>query len=111
MIPEFWIKGKIKKVNFTGGGAMWETAPQIVADALQLPVHLMDEPRQANTKGIAAVCFNNLGIFSFEEMKKKLKVKKVFEPNPQNFAHYDKQLKIFKMLFKKMRPLYSELNS
>jgi sugar (pentulose or hexulose) kinase len=47
----------------------------------------------------------------FDEMKKKLKVKKVFEPNPENFAHYDKQLRIFKMLFKKMRPLYSELNS
>lgn len=104
------LKGKIKKVNFTGGGAMWETAPQIVADALQIPVHLMDEPRQANTKGIAAVCFNNLGLVSFEEMKKKLKVKKVFEPNPKNFAHYDKQLKIFKMLFKKMRPLYASLN-
>ena len=104
------LKGKIRKVNFTGGGAMWETAPQIVADALQLPVHLMDEPRQAPTKGIAAVCFNNLGIVSFEELKKKLKVKKVFEPNPQNFAHYDKQLGIFKLLYKKMRPIYASIN-
>ena len=90
---------------------MWETAPQIVADALQLPVHLMDEPRQANTKGIAAVCFNNLGIVSFSEMKKKLKVQKVFEPKPENFEYYDKQLKVFKMLFKKMRPVFSELNA
>ena len=105
------LKGKITKVNFTGGGAMWETAPQIVADALQLPVHLMDEPRQANTKGIAAVCFNNLGIVSFSEMKKKLKVQKVFEPKPENFEYYDKQLKVFKMLFKKMRPVFSELNA
>ncbi len=104
------LKGKIKKVNFTGGGGMWETAPQIVADALQIPVHLMDEPRQANTKGIAAVCFNNLGLVSFEEMKSKLKVKRVFHPQKENFGFYDKQLVIFKSLFKKMRPIYASLN-
>ncbi|MCF8275859.1 MAG: hypothetical protein K9J17_03915 [Flavobacteriales bacterium] len=104
------LKGKIKKVNFTGGGAMWETSAQICADALKIPVHVMDEPRQANTKGIAAVCFNNLGLVTYEEMKTKLKVKKVFEPQPENFAYYDKQLKTFKKLFKKMRPIYAELN-
>lgn len=104
------LKGKIKKVNFTGGGGMWETAPQIVADALQIPVHLMDEPRQANTKGIASVCFNNLGLVTYEEMKSKLKVKKVFHPQQENFSFYDKQLKIFKTLFKKMRPIYASLN-
>lgn len=105
------LKGKIKKVNFTGGGAMWETAPQICADALQVPVHLMDQPRQANTKGIAFVCFNNLGIVTYEEMKTKLKVKKVFHPQKENFEFYNQRLKVFKDLFKKMRPLYASLNA
>lgn len=104
------LKGKIKKVNFTGGGAMWETAPQIVADALQIPVHLMDQPRQANTKGIAFMCFNNLGIVTYDQMKTKLKVQKVFHPQPENFAFYDKQLTVFKELYKKMKPLYAMLN-
>jgi xylulokinase len=104
------LKRKIKKVNFTGGGAMWETAPQICADALKVPVHLMDQPRQANTKGIASVCFNNLGIVTYQEMKSKLKVKKVFYPQEENFAFYDNQLKVFKRLFKQMRPLYNSLN-
>ncbi len=104
------LKAKIKKVNFTGGGAMWEAAPQICADALQIPVHLMDEPRQANTKGVAFMCFNNLGIVTYDEMKTKLKVRKVFYPQKENFAFYDKQLKIFKQLFKKMRPIFASLN-
>lgn len=104
------LTGKVKKVNFTGGGAMWETSAQICADALKIPVHVMEQPRQANTRGIAAVCFNNLGIVSFEEMKSKLKVKKVFHPQKENFEFYDKQFKIFKKLFKKMRPIYAELN-
>lgn len=110
-LKEKSLKGRIKKVNFTGGGAMWETSAQICADALQIPVHVMDQPRQANTKGIAFMCFNNLGIVRYNEMKTKLKVQKVFLPQPENFAFYDKQLKIFKMLFKKMRPLYATLNS
>ena len=104
------LKGKIEKVNFTGGGALWETAPQICADALQIPVHLMDEPRQANTKGVAFMCFNNLGVVTYDEIKSNLKVKKVFYPQKENFSFYDDKLKIFKQLFKQMRPLYASLN-
>jgi hypothetical protein len=70
----------------------------------------MDEPRQANTKGIASMCFNNLGIVSYAEMKSKLKVKKVYQPNPENCNFYDKRFGFYKKLFKTMRPLYAELN-
>ncbi len=104
------LSQKIDKVHFTGGGALWETAAQICADALKVPLHLMDEPRQANTKGIAFMCFNNLGIVSYNEMKKRLKVKKVYQPNPANFAFYDKRLAFYKKMYKTMRPLYAELN-
>ena len=104
------LNHKIKKVHFTGGGALWETAAQICADALQVPLYLMDEPRQANTKGIAFMCFNNLGIASYDEIKSKLKVKKVYQPNPANFTFYDERLTMFKKLYKTMRPLYEELN-
>lgn len=110
-IKEKNLKRKVKKVNFTGGGALWETSAQICADALKIPVHVMDQPRQANTKGIAAVCLNNLGLVDYDEMKTKLKVQKVFEPQQANFGYYDRQLKIFKKLFKKLRPIYAEINS
>lgn len=109
-VTEAKLGRKFTKAHFTGGGAQWETAAQICADALQIPIHLTDEPRQANTKGIAYVCFNNLGIVSYEQMKQQLKVKKVYEPNPQNFDAYDKQLAFYKKLFKTVRPLYAELN-
>lgn len=101
---------KINSVNFTGGGALWETAAQSCADALQVPVQVMDEPRQANTKGIAYMCFNNLGIVSYDDMKPKLKIKKVYSPNPDNFKFYDERLVFYKKLYKSMRPIYSKLN-
>ena len=109
-LKENCLKRKIETVHFTGGGALWETAAQICADALKIPVQLMDEPRQANTRGIASMCFNNLGIVSYAEMKSKLKVKKVYQPNPENFNFYDKRFNFYKKLFKTMRPLYAELN-
>jgi xylulokinase len=109
-IKEKTLKQKIEKVSFTGGGALWETAAQICADALKVPVLVMDEPRQANTKGIAYMCFNNLGIVSYEEMRSKLKVQKTFYPQKENFAFYDKRLKFYKELYKTMRPLYAKLN-
>ncbi|MFT7102872.1 MAG: hypothetical protein ACJAYA_001449, partial [Bacteroidia bacterium] len=64
----------------------------------------------ANTKGVAFMCFNNLGLVTYDEMKPKLKVSKVFHPQKENFAFYDKQLVIFKQLFKKMRPIFASLN-
>lgn len=109
-IKEKILKRKIEKVHFTGGGALWETAVQICADALKVPVYLMDEPRQANTKGIAFMCFNNLGVVSYDEMKTKLKVKKVYQPNPANFAFYDKRMAFYKKMYKTVRPLYADLN-
>jgi xylulokinase len=104
------LKRKIEKIYFSGGGALWETAAQICADALQIPVYLPEHPRQTNTKGVAFMCLNNLGIVSYDEMKTRLKIKKVFEPQPANFSFYDKRLIFYKGLYKTMRPLYRSLN-
>ena len=109
-INETKLKRKIEKIYLSGGGALWETVAQICADAMQIPVYIPEHPRQTNTKGVAFMCFNNLGIVSYAEMKSKLKIKKVFQPQPQNFAFYDKRLVFYKGLYKTMRPLYAMLN-
>ena len=109
-INESKLKRKIEKIYLSGGGALWETAAQICADALQMPVCIPEHPRQTNTKGVAFMCFNNLGLVSYAEMKTKLKIKKVFQPQPLNFAFYDNRLTFYKALYKTMRPLYAALN-
>ena len=103
------LKRKIEKVYFSGGGALWETAAQICADALQIPVHMPEHPRQTNTKGVAFMCLNNLNVVSYNAIKGKLKIKKVFEPQPQNFSFFHKRLIFYKGLYKTMRPLYARL--
>ena len=109
-INESKLKRKIEKIHLSGGGAMWETAAQICADALQIPVCIPDHPRQTNTKGVAFMCLNNLGIIGYAEMKGRLKNQKVFQPQPENFTFYDKRLTFYKGLYKTMRPLYAKLN-
>ena len=109
-INEARLKHKIEKIHLVGGGALWQTAAQICADALQIPVHIPEHPRQINTKGVAYMCFNNLGLVTYEAMKGKLKTQQIFTPQSQNFAFYDKRLIFYKGLYKKMRPLYAELN-
>ena len=109
-MAESKVKRKIKKIQLIGGGALWETSAQICADVLQIPVHIPEQPRQTNTKGIAFMCLNNLGIVKYDEMKKKLKIKKVFQPQPQNFVFYEKRLVFYKSLFETMRPMYATLN-
>lgn len=47
-LTEAKLKRKIEKIHLVGGGALWETAAQICADALQIPVYIPEHPRQAN---------------------------------------------------------------
>ena len=109
-VNEAKLGRKIEKIYLSGGGALWETAAQICADALQIPVFIPEHPRQTNTKGVAFMCFNNLNLISYDEMKTKLKIKKIFQPQQQNFAFYDKRLAFYKRLYWTMRPLYGSLN-
>ena len=109
-INESKLKRKIQKLYLVGGGALWQTSAQICADALQIPVYIPEHPRQTNTKGVAYMCFNNLGVTDYKEMKSRLKVEKIFQPQSQNFKFYDKRLVFYKHLYKTMRPLYALVN-
>ncbi|HLP20307.1 MAG TPA: FGGY family carbohydrate kinase [Chitinophagales bacterium] len=109
-ITESRLNRKIEKVNLVGGGALWHTAAQIFADALQIPVHIPEHPRQTNTKGVAFMCFNNLGITTYSDISSTLKTAKIFQPQQQNFSFYTKRLIFYKRLYKTMRPLYDSLN-
>ena len=104
------LNRKIAKLHLVGGGALWPTAAQICADALQIPVHIPGHPRQTNTRGVAFMCFNNAGVISYAEMKTRLKTEQIFEPQPQNFAFYNKRLTFYKGLYNTMKPLYARLN-
>lgn len=99
------------KATFTGGGALWNTAVQICADMLQIPLHIIEEPRQANTKGTAYMCLHNLGIADYETLKKNIKIQKVVQPNKDLAALYNKRFEQYQKAYHRMRPLYRIMNN
>lgn len=98
------------QATFTGGGALWNTAVQICADTLQIPLHVIEEPRQANTKGIAYMCLKNLGIANYDSLKKSIKIQRVVEPNKDLAVVYNKRFKQYQKAYQRMRPLYQIMN-
>jgi len=55
---------------------------QILADALDRPVHRLREPRAANARGAAFLAFADLGLLDLTDVPALLHVETVHEPSP-----------------------------
>jgi xylulokinase len=95
---------------FSGGGAMSNTWPQILADILERPVHQMSDPRKVNTRGIGLLGFVHLGQLSLEELAKLCSVNQVFEPRVEYQARYNLLFDQFIQAYKQNQPIFAALN-
>ena len=69
-------------VRFGGGGAQSALWSQILADALDRPIHQLDEPRTTNARGAAFLALAELGRISIDDVPSLLRVRAVHEPRP-----------------------------
>ena len=69
-------------VRFGGGGATSPLWSQILADALDRPVHRLAEPRATNARGAAFLAFADLGRLRLEDVPSLLRVEQVHDPDP-----------------------------
>jgi xylulokinase len=79
-------------VRFGGGGAQSELWAQCLADALDRPVHQLDEPRATNARGAAMLALADLGHIDIDDVASLLRVHAVHEPDPANRAAVDAAL-------------------
>ena len=79
-------------VRFGGGGAQSDVWAQVLADALDRPVHQLDEPRATNARGAAFLAFAELGHLSLDDVPSLLRVRAVRDPVPARRAVYDTAL-------------------
>ena len=93
-------------VRFGGGGAMSDPWAQVLADALDRPVHQLDEPRATNARGAAFLAFVELGAIALDDVPSLLRVRRVFDPQPAHRATYDAALRRLTSL----HPTLSELS-
>ena len=99
-----------KQLRVVGGGACSDVWMQMMADVLQLPLQVPPNPRYVGTMGSYYCALIGLGIKKdFSDLAYQ-QSGKVFTPNPENAAVYDKMYGIYKELYPSLKELYNRMN-
>lgn len=79
-------------LRFGGGGAQSDLWAQMLADALDRPIHQLAEPRATNARGAAFLAFAELGAIDITDVARLLDVHAVRDPEPTTRAAMDAAL-------------------
>jgi xylulokinase len=90
---EQFVGHDFASIRFGGGGAQSDLWSQILADALDRPVHQLEEPRATNARGAAFLAFATLGQMSIDDVPSLLRTRAVREPDPANRDCMDRVLR------------------
>lgn len=99
-----------KQLRAVGGGACSDVWMQMMADVLHMPVHVPDNPRYVGTIGAYYCALIGLGRKKdFSDLSRQ-GGGKVFVPDPDNGAVYDKMFDIYMDLYPALKGLYDRMN-
>lgn len=79
---ETFVGNEFASVCFGGGAAQSDLWAQMMADALDRPVHQLEEPRATNARGAAFLAFSTLGHLSIDDVPSLLRIRAVRDPDP-----------------------------
>jgi xylulokinase len=96
--------------RLTGGGAISDIFAQILADVINIPIQQLENPASNTLLGIAFLAFNRLGWMALDEIPLKVRVKRIFEPNPTNREVYDQMYAQFRKCTKRLKPIFHAVN-
>ncbi len=101
----------VDQLNIIGGGATSDIWCRIFADITNRRINQVSDAQQAGAKGIALLASMTLGyIPSYPDIKKYIKIKKSFTPNPENRKLYDGLFIEFKNFYKQNKKWYARMN-
>lgn len=107
---ERFVKRRLDRIPFVGGGATSPLWAQIHADVLDRTIHRMAEPALANLRGAAFLAANALGLLRAEEIPGGAQVAEVHEPNPANRRTYDDLAREFLRVHRRTKDVFARLN-
>ncbi len=113
-----WLLDVVGKADFKcetlraiGGGAKSDIWMQILSDVTRREVEAVENPQEAGAVGCAlAVAVALKEYESYRELKKVVKLRKTFEPNPDNRAEYDELYGVYRGLHAKLTGVCRRLN-
>ncbi len=108
---EKFIRRPISELRFSGGGALSDLWAQIHADMLHARILQVEAPVYSTLRGVALLGFLCLGILQLEDIAKRVKIKKIFEPQNDHVSIYDHIYAQYRQLFKQNRKIFQALNA
>ena len=107
---EKFIRRPFDAIHMIGGGANSALWCQIHADVLNRTIKQVEDPIQANSRGVACLAAVALGFMRFEDIADRVQIQSVFTPNPANRATYDFLFREFLRIYKANQKIYARLN-
>ena len=107
---EKFIGRKYDNLRFAGGGALSDVWAQSYADILQIPIHQMVDPVQVTCRGAGLLGLVRLGHLSLDEIPKRVKIRKTWEPIANQSAVYDALFEQFRAIYKNNKRTFDALN-
>ncbi len=105
------LYNKVNYLNVIGGGAKSDTWCQILADITNHRINQIRDPQEASARGVALLASMTLGhIKSYHDIKNYIKIKKSYQPDPENRDIYDRMFREFKNLYRQNNKWHQRMN-
>lgn len=113
MIDEVGHRGfPLPELRAIGGGAKSDLWMQIIADVTGRKVEAVENPQEAGALGCALAVAAGLGIFDrYSDIRKAVRVRRVFEPDPANRKEYDRLYQEFRAIYPALSKAGRRLNA
>ncbi|MEA4964901.1 MAG: FGGY-family carbohydrate kinase [Oscillospiraceae bacterium] len=100
-----------KTVRFSGGSAIAPYICQVLADVLNRPVEVVENPRLVGAMGAAALLAVHFEMVKdIKDVKRIIRVAATYTPNPENTGVYDKMFPVFTSLYYNNKRAFAALN-
>ena len=107
---ESFVEQQFDELLFSGGGAVSDEWSQIMADVMNRPVAQLADARHVNNRATAFLAFVELGVLGLDDIGKLCRIKRRYQPRPQQREMYDKMFTQFLAAFQQNRPIFEALN-
>lgn len=107
---EKFIKRPMGAINMVGGGANSDIWCRIHADVFNRPIRQVAEPILANARGSAFIAAVALGELGFYDIPGKIKIKQVYEPDPNHRSLYDDLFAEYVRIYHANKAIHARLN-
>jgi len=99
----------VEVVRFTGGGARLEGWPQVLADILDKPVAITNQPHLATARAAALLALTREGTIHRSELSRLVDIGRSHDPSPEHRALYDHRQSQFEACFEALLPIHTAL--